>query len=255
MLKRLPTGALGPVNEKVVDDAVRAHIEDNRTNTQRQPVPRQEFIDFVRAVVHACTKGNEPCGDMIVEFNVHALRQRSRAGQAKYGKTLDRDDLTTHDWLEHLRQELLDGANYAERLLCDLSRLESEWRGRERTFLVSKIRSHRARYPQGSEPCLALTALLAEVESQGVGGGRSAIDDEKQAENDALCRAASYLNSIAGDPLRWLAIREEILSEEPSDVRRELIDLPKYNDAWLRRITRFIPADFQPESATPGGEP
>lgn len=141
MLKRPPTGALGPLNEEIVDQAVRARIEDSkRTEDPRAaPLPRQSLIDFTRSVVHACTEGNEPCDDMIVEGNVRALRQRSRAGVAKYGRTLDRDDLTTTDWLEHLRQELLDGANYAERLLCNLSTLENEWRGHERGRIVRLI--------------------------------------------------------------------------------------------------------------------
>lgn len=42
--------------------------------------------------------------------------ERSMIGVAKYGATLARTDLTTSDWLNHLQQELLDAANYVERL-------------------------------------------------------------------------------------------------------------------------------------------
>lgn len=110
-----------------------------------------------------------PCDDMIVEANVRALRQRSRAGVAKYGHTLDRDDLFSTDWIEHLKQELLDGANYAERLLCDLSRVENGWRKRESERITRIVRAHFSRYPQGSPAGLALRALLAEIEA-GAGG-------------------------------------------------------------------------------------
>lgn len=43
------------------------------------------------------------------------LRKRDAVGQKKYGKTLDRSDLGTTDWLQHLIEELLDGAVYALR--------------------------------------------------------------------------------------------------------------------------------------------
>ncbi|TAA20346.1 hypothetical protein [Pseudoxanthomonas winnipegensis] len=46
---------------------------------------------------------------------VQMLIQRDQAGQAKYGTTLDRTDLTRDEWLQHLIEELLDGAGYALR--------------------------------------------------------------------------------------------------------------------------------------------
>jgi hypothetical protein len=53
-------------------------------------------------------------GDPVVDDIRERLLQRSRAGQLKYGKTLARDDLSLTDWLKHQRDELLDGALYAE---------------------------------------------------------------------------------------------------------------------------------------------
>lgn len=40
------------------------------------------------------------------------LQSRSDAGLAKYGTSLDRDDLTPSDWIKHTVEELLDGAGY-----------------------------------------------------------------------------------------------------------------------------------------------
>ena len=44
---------------------------------------------------------------------IDLLRQRDAAGRAKYGATLDRTDLTHAQWLQHMVEELLDGAGYA----------------------------------------------------------------------------------------------------------------------------------------------
>lgn len=41
------------------------------------------------------------------------LQQRAKMGREKYGVTLDRDDMTPAQWLQHLIEELLDGAGYA----------------------------------------------------------------------------------------------------------------------------------------------
>lgn len=42
------------------------------------------------------------------------LRSRDEHGQRKYGTTLDRDDLSFDDWMQHLLEELLDAAGYVQ---------------------------------------------------------------------------------------------------------------------------------------------
>lgn len=44
---------------------------------------------------------------------VDQLLSRDSHGRAKYGVTLDRPDLTTSEWLQHMAEELMDGAGYA----------------------------------------------------------------------------------------------------------------------------------------------
>ena len=56
-------------------------------------------------------------GDSIVNNVVESFIERSNVGFAKYGTNLDRKDLSFLDWLNHLQMELLDAANYAEKLL------------------------------------------------------------------------------------------------------------------------------------------
>jgi hypothetical protein len=55
-------------------------------------------------------------GDSIVDSVVQKFTERSRLGQVKYGKTLDRGDLTVHEWITHAQDELMDGILYLEKL-------------------------------------------------------------------------------------------------------------------------------------------
>jgi hypothetical protein len=54
--------------------------------------------------------------DSIVAAIVQKFLQRSELGQKKYGTTLDRQDLTTLDWIVHAQEELMDGILYLEKL-------------------------------------------------------------------------------------------------------------------------------------------
>ena len=58
--------------------------------------------------------------DPIVEKNVSLLRSRSAVGIAKYGVTLERDDLELIDWLRHALEEVLDQANYLQAAITKL---------------------------------------------------------------------------------------------------------------------------------------
>ena len=52
--------------------------------------------------------------DTIVSSIMFQLAQRSMVGQKKYGTTLDENE--SDDFLEHLKQELLDAVLYIEKL-------------------------------------------------------------------------------------------------------------------------------------------
>lgn len=54
--------------------------------------------------------------DSIVDGVIDQLVDRATVGKKKYNTDLDRTDLSTLDWLNHLQQELLDGANYIEKI-------------------------------------------------------------------------------------------------------------------------------------------
>lgn len=69
---------------------------------------------------------NTPCLDPIVEDVVAMLRRRSMAGKAKYGVTLHESQQSFDEFLVHLQEELLDAANYVQKLRDLHSRLRSD---------------------------------------------------------------------------------------------------------------------------------
>jgi len=44
------------------------------------------------------------------------IKQRQEAGLAKYGTSMRRTDLSVHDWIQHAKEEMLDGAIYLQKL-------------------------------------------------------------------------------------------------------------------------------------------
>jgi hypothetical protein len=54
--------------------------------------------------------------DAIIEAVVAQLRTRAKKGKEKYGTTMERDDLSPLQWLQHLQEELMDAAVYVEKL-------------------------------------------------------------------------------------------------------------------------------------------
>ena len=56
--------------------------------------------------------------DQIIRKVVEKITSRSEVGMQKYGTTLDRDDLTLLDWLNHLQEELMDACGYIEKIIA-----------------------------------------------------------------------------------------------------------------------------------------
>lgn len=54
--------------------------------------------------------------DKIVESVLESYKKRSNEGIRKYGTTLERNDLSLLEWLNHLQEELMDATLYIERL-------------------------------------------------------------------------------------------------------------------------------------------
>lgn len=54
--------------------------------------------------------------DTVVDSIVDSFISRAVKGKAKYGNTLDRQDLSTLEWIRHAQEELMDGILYLEKL-------------------------------------------------------------------------------------------------------------------------------------------
>jgi len=62
--------------------------------------------------------------DSIVKSVIESFKQRSEVGILKYGKTLDRNDLTFLQWVQHAQEELMDAILYLEKLKQTVTILE-----------------------------------------------------------------------------------------------------------------------------------
>lgn len=54
--------------------------------------------------------------DSVVQSVINKFKQRSEVGIKKYNTTLDREDLTQLEWIDHAQCELMDGILYLEKL-------------------------------------------------------------------------------------------------------------------------------------------
>ncbi len=66
------------------------------------------------------TVNNSYCADSIVNSVIGAFIGRSNVGLQKYGTTLDRDDLSILDWIQHAQEEHMDAILYLEKLKTKL---------------------------------------------------------------------------------------------------------------------------------------
>jgi hypothetical protein len=64
--------------------------------------------------------------DKVIEAVCNDLKERSERGIKKYGVTLDRDDLSLRDWLQHAYEEALDFANYLKKTMMELDARKSD---------------------------------------------------------------------------------------------------------------------------------
>lgn len=69
--------------------------------------------------------------DTIVKAVVDKFKSRSDIGIKKYNTTLDREDLTTEQWISHAQEEAMDMILYLERLKRDITNIKKAIRDGE----------------------------------------------------------------------------------------------------------------------------
>ena len=114
-------------------------------------VSREQLLDWRAQLIGVDGIDNiKECMDFLLDGAAapsevtQQLIARDAAGRQKYGTTLDRTDLTTGDWLQHMAEELLDGAGYA-------LAAKREW-GRAHAPLQGELRQAVAATPWADVP-------------------------------------------------------------------------------------------------------
>lgn len=64
--------------------------------------------------------------DSIVQSVVEKFISRAEFGRKKYGQTMDRQDLTTDEWINHAIEEAMDMILYMAKLKAELSKKMEE---------------------------------------------------------------------------------------------------------------------------------
>lgn len=64
---------------------------------------------------------NQEVKDQVVLAVMAKFAERSATGLKKYGTTLDREDLTIYDWINHAQEEAMDFTLYLERIRKEIS--------------------------------------------------------------------------------------------------------------------------------------
>jgi hypothetical protein len=77
--------------------------------SDREIMSAKNYQDFVKK-------------DKYVQAVKEKFEQRSQIGIKKYNTTLEREDLSFLDWLEHLQEELMDATLYVERLKTEVKK-------------------------------------------------------------------------------------------------------------------------------------
>lgn len=67
--------------------------------------------------------------DKIVNEVIQNFEKRSIIGYLKYGTTLERNDLTYEQWVNHLQEELMDAILYLQKIKHELKRLSDNNKG------------------------------------------------------------------------------------------------------------------------------
>jgi hypothetical protein len=75
-----------------------------------------DFNNIKVQIQQHMSRSNSASDDTVVASVIYSFQERSRAGQLKYGTTLDRTDLTPLQWAQHMQEELMDAILYLERL-------------------------------------------------------------------------------------------------------------------------------------------
>jgi hypothetical protein len=82
--------------------------------------------------------------DSVVFEIIKEFGERAKKGYDKYGTDMDRTDLTTSQWAQHLREELMDALVYLTRLKRDIELMEEKLSAMKQE--VADTKTHSVKY-------------------------------------------------------------------------------------------------------------
>jgi GR25 family glycosyltransferase involved in LPS biosynthesis len=97
--------------------------QDDKSSQQDDKSSQQDDKSSQQDDKSSQTVSNSYCADSIVNSVISAFIGRSNIGLQKYGTTLDRDDLSVLDWIQHAQEEHMDAILYLEKLKTKLREL------------------------------------------------------------------------------------------------------------------------------------
>ena len=108
---------LGLTNSDIADIIGNTSDSVKSTTQPNKELPR--WLKLAIVVFERMSK-QKKMKDTIVEDVIGSFKQRSEVGIKKYNKTMDRNDLSSLEWLQHLQEELMDATLYIEKLKKEL---------------------------------------------------------------------------------------------------------------------------------------
>ena len=97
--------------------------QEDKSSQQEDKSSQQDDKSSQQDDKFSQTVNNSYCADSIVNSVINAFIGRSNIGLQKYGTTLDRDDLSVLDWIQHAQEEHMDAILYLEKLKTKLREL------------------------------------------------------------------------------------------------------------------------------------
>jgi GR25 family glycosyltransferase involved in LPS biosynthesis len=112
-----------PLDDKFSQHDDKSSQHDDKSSQQGDKSSQQGDKSSQQGDKSSQTVNNSYCADSIVNSVISAFIGRSNVGLQKYGTTLDRDDLSILDWIQHAQEEHMDAILYLEKLKTKLREL------------------------------------------------------------------------------------------------------------------------------------
>ena len=187
--------------------------------------------------------------DTIVESVIEQFKQRSKLGMKKYGVTLDRDDLSTLQWLQHFQEELFDASLYVEKLKEGLKNDKEIYKnviGYEEIYKISNLGNVKS-FKFGKEKNLKIN-----IDRHGylyVGLNRDNTSEKKKIHqlvaesflNHKRCGMKLVVNHIDFDKTNNCLENLEIITQRENSNRKHIISSSKYVGVnWHKRDNKWM---------------